>query len=439
MPPDSPNAPERLGAAAARRAIAAGRLTATALVEACLARIAAREGAVFAWSHLDPSAAREAARILDRGPEAGLLHGLPFGVKDIIDTADMPASYGSLIHVGHRPGRDAGVVAAPRAAGAILLGKTVTTEFANRRAGPTRHPRDPARTPGGSSSGSAAAVADFQVPLAIGTQTGGSVIRPAAYCGIVGYKPSFQHLPNGGVRANTEAFDTVGLMARHVEDIALFRASCLEIPHAPPRPQDIAAPRIAVVRTPWWDAVTPPVRAALDEAARTLARAGAEISELDLPPDFAGLRAAHRTVAAFEAPRAYADEVARSAHLLSPEFHADRIVPGEAATLAEFRAALRLGAACRARMNALMVGRGLDALLTPSAPDEPGTDLANTGDSVMNFLWTHLAMPCVTLPFATGPQGMPIGAQLVARRHEDSALLDLAAWAEPILAPGEPA
>jgi Asp-tRNA(Asn)/Glu-tRNA(Gln) amidotransferase A subunit family amidase len=427
------NAPERLGALEARRAIAAGRLTAAALVEACLERIGRRNGTVAAWAFLDPGAARARARALDDGPERGLLHGLPIGVKDILDTAQMPAGYGSEIYTGHRPGRDAAAAASVLAAGAVLLGKTVTTEFANRRAGPTRNPHDPTRTPGGSSSGSAAAVADFQAPLAIGTQTGGSVIRPAAYCGVVGFKPSFQHIGNGGVRANTEAFDTVGLMARCVEDIALLRAACMEIPFAVPEPDAVQAPRLALLRTPWWEAVDGAGRAALDDAARALSGAGAQVMQLELPQDVVGLCAAHGAICTFESSRNYADELARTSHLISDDFHTGRIAAGEAVSLAAFHAAHRSLTAGRPRFEAWLMQHGLDALLTPPAPGEASPGLAKTGAATFNSLWTALHMPCVTLPFGMGPGGMPTGVQLVARRHEDAALLHLAAWAERIL------
>ena len=427
------NAPERLGALEARRAIAAGRLTVAALIEACLERIAQRDGTVAAWAFLDPGAARARARALDAGPERGLLHGLPIGVKDILDTAEMPAGYGSEIYTGHRPGRDAAAAASALAAGAVLLGKTVTTEFANRRAGPTRNPHDPARTPGGSSSGSAAAVADFQVPLAIGTQTGGSVIRPAAYCGVVGYKPSFQHIGNGGVRSNTEAFDTVGLMARSVGDIALFRAACMEIPFAAPAPEAVTAPRLALLRTPWWDQVEAAGRTALDDAARALSRAGAQVVELELPPDVVAMHAAHGAICTFEASRNYADELARAGHLVSDAFRTGRIAAGEAVSLSDVHAAHRRLTAGRARFEAWLAQHALDGLLTPPAPGEASPGLAETGPATFNSLWTALHTPCVTLPFGTGPGGLPTGVQLVARRHEDAALLHLAAWGERIL------
>ena len=425
--------PERLSVSAARRAMAEGRLAPRALVEACLGRIARRNGTVAAWAHLEPAAARAEADALGAGPARGLLHGIPFGVKDILDTADQPAGYGSSIYTGHRPERDAATVASARAAGAIVLGKTVTTEFANRRPGPTRNPHDLGSTPGGSSSGSAAAVADFQVPFAIGTQTGGSVLRPAAYCGVVGYKPTRLHFGNSGVRMNTDAYDTVGLMARAVEDIALIRAAMMELPHHAPAPR---AGRIALMRTPHDDRADPAAHAALEAAARRLSTAGATVEEAALPPPFDGLEAAHRLVCGFESVRNYADEIARSAHLISPDFLAERIEVGRAATLSEFRAALRLGERCRALLEAEWEARGWDAILTLPAPGEAPEGLAHTGSAVFNSTWTNLGMPAITLPCATGPRGLPLGIQLVGARHGDAALLDIAAWAEGVLAEG---
>ncbi len=254
--PDGSNAePYRLSAVEVARRIDAGGLTAEAVVASCLGRIKEREPVVRAWAHLDPAQALAAAHACDRGGKAGLLKGVPFAVKDIFDTADMPAGYGSPIYTGCRPSFDASAVALPRAAGAILMGKTVTTEFANRHPGPTANPHNPGYSPGGSSSGSAAAVADCMVPLAIGTQTGGSVIRPAAYCGVVGFKPSFGLFPPAGMHMNTDSLDTVGAMARSVADIALFRAALMAIPYeapAMPRP-----PRLALCRTMHWERAQP--------------------------------------------------------------------------------------------------------------------------------------------------------------------------------------
>jgi Asp-tRNA(Asn)/Glu-tRNA(Gln) amidotransferase A subunit family amidase len=274
--------PHRLAATTLVRLIENGELTAEAVVESCLSRIAEREPVVRAWAHLAGGAALAQARGRDRSRKKTLLNGVPFGLKDIFDSADMPTTYGSPIYVGCRPASDASAASLPRAAGGILLGKTVTTEFANVHPGPTTNPYDAGFTPGGSSSGSAAAVADFMVPLAIGTQTGGSVIRPAAYCGVVGFKPSFGLFPPAGMRINTEALDTVGIMARSVGDIALFRAAMMAIPYEPPAMPE-TAPRLGLCRGPHWDEAQPEGRAMLDAAADRLASAGAVVRDTELP------------------------------------------------------------------------------------------------------------------------------------------------------------
>src|SRR5436305_6259229 len=248
--------PHRLSAVALARQIENGELTAEAAMRSCFDRIAEREPVIRAWAHLDREQALAAARASDKGGRRGVLKGVPFGIKDIFDTADMPTGYGSPIYTGCRPGFTASAASLPRAAGGILLGKTVTTEFANRHPGPTADPHNPAHTPGGSSSGSAAAVADCMVPFAIGTQTGGSVIRPAAYCGVVGFKASYSLFPPAGMHPNTESLDTVGIMARSVEDIALFRAALMAIPYDPPA-MPAWPPRLALCRTPHWDRALP--------------------------------------------------------------------------------------------------------------------------------------------------------------------------------------
>src|SRR5438552_12333026 len=273
--PFMPNSePHRLPAATLARLIEGGELSAETLVRSCLERIREREPVVRAWTHLAGAAALAAARVCDKGAKRGILRGVPFGVKDIFDTADMPSGYGSPIYTGCRPSFDASAVALPRAAGAILLGKTVTTEFANRHPGPTANPHNLAHTPGGSSSGSAAAVADFMVPLALGTQTGGSVIRPAAYCGVVGFKPSFGLFAPAGMHVNTESLDTVGAMARSVEDIALFRAALMGIEYEPPEMPE-RPPRLALCRTPHWQPAAPEGKAVPEAVAPRLAGAGA--------------------------------------------------------------------------------------------------------------------------------------------------------------------
>src|SRR5438067_1088958 len=283
----------RLSAAALARSIDNGELTAEAVMRSCLDRIAEREPVVRAWAHLDHDAALAAARACDKSVTDGLLKGVPFGIKDIFDTADMPSGYGAPLYTGCRPSFDSSAAALPRAAGAILVGKTVTTEFANRHPGPTSNPHNPAYSPGGSSSGSAAAVADFMVPLALGTQTGGSVIRPAAYCGVVGFKPSFGLFPPAGMHVNTESLDTVGAMARSVEDIALFRAALMAIPYEKPAMPE-RPPRLALCRTPHWERAQPEGKTVLEAAAARLGPAGAGPDGLPVGIQLVGRRHADR-------------------------------------------------------------------------------------------------------------------------------------------------
>jgi Asp-tRNA(Asn)/Glu-tRNA(Gln) amidotransferase A subunit family amidase len=417
--------PNTLTATEITKQIDAGTLTAEAVIRAHLERIDKRDADVLAWSHLAREAALERARMLDRGPRTGLLHGVPIGVKDIIDSYDQPTTYGSPIYKMHQPLADAATVALARDAGAILLGKTVTTEFANRHPGKTRNPHNPEHTPGGSSSGSAAAVADWQVVLATGTQTGGSVIRPAAFCGVYGYKPSFGHFPVAGMKANTEWLDTIGAYARSLDDIALFRAALMAIPHRPIARLD-TPPRIAVCFTPHKDELQPEGIAAIEDAATRLAKAGARVSEYAMPQEMVTMREGQRTLSAFEGPRAAADEARRFYELLSKSFQEDKLAAGAKIDYATWVAARKLGERGRAAVDATF--SDIDVILTPPARGEAPLGLERTGDATFNLLWTYLWMPCVTLPFARGPAGLPVGIQLVGRQHEDAALLDIAGW-----------
>jgi Asp-tRNA(Asn)/Glu-tRNA(Gln) amidotransferase A subunit family amidase len=426
--------PHRLAATTLVRLIESGELTAEAVVRSCLDRIAEREPVVHAWSHLASEGALARARELDSSGSKNLLHGVPFGLKDIFDTADMPTTYGSFIYVGCRPAADASAGALPRAAGGILLGKTVTTEFANRHPGPTTNPHDPGFSPGGSSSGSAAAVADFMVPLAIGTQTGGSVIRPAAYCGVVGFKPSFGLFPPAGMRINTETLDTVGIMARSVGDIALFRAAMTAIPYEPPAMPE-TAPRIGLCRGQHWDDAQPEGRAVLEAAADRLAAAGAAIRETDLPPECAEADEVQRTLGSFEGLRNHMPELYRHEALLSLELRQEKIARGRDLTVEEFRNACRR--AEKARAAAREWAGSFDAILTLPAPGQAPRGLASTGSAVFNALWTQLWMPCLTLPAGKGPDGLPVGIQLVGRRHGDVRLLEVGLWVESRLDRGD--
>jgi Asp-tRNA(Asn)/Glu-tRNA(Gln) amidotransferase A subunit family amidase len=426
--------PNRLAATTLARLIEDGELTAEAVVASCLARIAEREPVVRAWSHLAGATALAQARERDKAGKKTLLNGVPFGLKDIFDTADMPTTYGSPIYVGCRPANDASAATLPRAAGGILLGKTVTTEFANAHPGPTTNPHDPSFSPGGSSSGSAAAVADFMVPFAIGTQTGGSVIRPAAYCGVVGFKPSFGLFPLAGMRINTEALDTVGIMARSVGDIALFRAAMMAIPYVPLAMPE-TAPRLGLCRGPHWDEAQPEGRAVLEAVADRLASAGAVIREAELPSECAEGDERQTILGSFEGLRNHMPELYRHEALLSTRLRDEKIARGRKLTLAAFRNACR--GAERAREGAREWAGGFDAILTLPAPGQAPRGLASTGSAVFNALWTQLYMPCLTLPAGHGPDGLPVGVQLVGCRHDDARLLQIGLWVEHRLERGD--
>lgn len=290
--------PAALTATEAARSIREGRLTPAALMEACLARIEAREAVVQAMAFFDPVQARAAK------PSPGPLHGLPVGVKDVLDTADMPSEYNSSIWRGHRPQADAACIAWAKAAGAVVLGKTVTTEFATRTPGPTTNPHDALRTPGGSSSGSAAGVAAGFFPLAFGTQTAGSVIRPAAFCGVVGYKPSFGLINRNGMKLMSDSLDTVGVMARSVADCALFASAVSGHDLGDPDVRPLSGPRIGVCRSPSWDRAASETTALFERAAGRLAYAGAHVRDFELPSEFAALEAAHAVIMNNESARA---------------------------------------------------------------------------------------------------------------------------------------
>jgi Asp-tRNA(Asn)/Glu-tRNA(Gln) amidotransferase A subunit family amidase len=426
--------PHRLLATEIVQAIEDHALSAEAVVTSCLERIAEREPVVRAWAHLAGGKALAEARAFDKARKRLLLGGVPFGLKDIFDAAEMPATYGSPIYTGWRPFADASAAALPKAAGGILLGKTVTTEFANRHPGPTANPHDPAFTPGGSSSGSAAAVADWMVPLAIGTQTGGSVIRPAAYCGIVGFKPSFGLFAPAGMRINTETLDTVGIMARAVADIALFRAAMTAIPYEPPAMPE-TPPRLGLCRGPHWDDAEPEGRAVMEAAAGRLAAAGAVLTDTAFPPECADADAIQETLGSFEGLRNHMPELYRHKALLSSALRETKIARGRVLGLEDFRNACR--AAEKARAAASLWAAQFDAILTLPAPGQAPRGLSSTGSAMFNAPWTQFAMPCLTLPAGHGPDRMPVGVQLVGRRHDDARLLEIGLWVERRLGSGD--
>jgi len=413
-----------LSATEAVRRIASGALTSEALVEACLSRIAAREPEVRAWAALDPDLALHEARARDKGPRLGPLHGVPFAVKDILDTADLPTAYGSPIYDGHRPRTDAACVAQLRAAGAIMLGKTVTCEFAGFAPGPTRNPLNLAHTPGGSSSGSAAAVADFMVPVGLGTQTGGSILRPASYCGVIGFKPTYDSISRAGLKLASESLDTIGLLARTIDDIALL-ADVLSARE--PRPVEPLAPlRIGLCRTFLWDKAGSETQQAVEWAAEKLAF-HVEVRDLALPEGFQALVEARAIIDDFERARALAHEWKHHRHLLGRHIAAT-IERGLAIPPARYGDALRLAAAARTLLPAIFAD--VDLILTPCATGEAPHGLESTGDSTFQGLWTLLHVPTINLPTHHGPHGLPVGIQLVAPLYEDTRLLRFARWVE---------
>jgi Asp-tRNA(Asn)/Glu-tRNA(Gln) amidotransferase A subunit family amidase len=420
-----------LSAREAARQIAEHRITAEELTAGYVERIEAREAVVGAWQYFDREAALATACRRDAEPPRGPLHGIPIAVKDLIDTVDMPTAYGSEIYRGHRPSADASCVALARAAGAIVLGKTVTTEFATFTPGKTANPRNPAHTPGGSSSGSAAAVADGMAPLAFGTQTAGSVIRPGAYCGCVAYKPSFGLINRAGVKPLADSLDTVGVFARSVEDAAFFAGVLGERPvlrhlRLPQQP-----PRYGLYRTPVWDQAEPATAAALDVARAALERTGAMVSELPIAPEHQGLTEAQDTVMWFESVRALAFERIEHSAELSPRL-AQLIDTGMAIGADVYDRAITLSAAARAGLDAFF--GECDAIVVPAAPGEAPAGLGNTGDPVFNRMWTLLGVPCVALPARWADNRFPTGVQLVGRRHDDARLMTCAAFLEQALA-----
>ena len=412
------------------KAVRERSVTSEALVSACLERIADRDGEVRAWEHLDPEQALAQARARDAERPRGPLHGVPVGIKDVFDTVDMPTAYGSPIYAGNQPAWDAACVAALRTAGAVILGKTVTTEFAAYRPGKTANPHNLAHTPGGSSSGSAAAVADGMVPLALGTQTAGSIIRPASFCGVVGYKPTFGWIPRAGLKPLAESLDTVGAFAGSVADAALIGSVMASSPElldlaAPERP-----PRIGVCRTHEWPlAEVATVRAFEDTRAR-LAEAGAELREIVLPESFRGLFHAQERIMAYEAAQSFAFELLAHPDQLSEKL-TSVLRAGRECSPETHRADLSLAIEARAALPGLLAE--VDALLVPSDIGEAPVGLHATGDPAFNRVWTLLHTPCVNVPALCGPQGLPVGVQLIGPPHTDGAVLAAARWVEGVL------
>ena len=430
-----------LSASEAARFIRDGVISSEELVEACLARIRELDPQVGAWTFLDPDYALSQARALDElrlsGQAIGALHGIPVGIKDIFDTADMPTENGSVIHVGRTPSHDATVVSRLRAAGAVIMGKTVTTEFAYFSPGKTRNPHNPEHTPGGSSSGSAAAVAGTMVPLAVGSQTNGSTIRPAAYCGVIGYKPTHGMISRHGALALSRTLDHVGLFANSVEDIALLAEQIVGYDENDPDTRlrahipfaEIAAeepplaPMFAFIKTPHWESADEDTRAGFDEIIGGLS---SHVEEVQLFPSAADAWQWHQSIMSAEMAHNLEREWRTGGTRLSEQLRA-QLERGRQVRAADYLGALGRIKLVNDSFNELFEQR-YNAILTPAAPSAAPKGLASTGDPSFCTVWTLCGMPALSLPLLQSSAGMPLGVQLVGPRYGDARLLRTARW-----------
>lgn len=429
-----------LGAAEAAAAIRDGQLKSEELVASCLERIDTFEPTVQAWTSLDAAHALEQARACDKlryeGKPTGPLNGVPVGIKDIIDTTDYPTELGSPIHTGRNCLNDAFTVSKLREAGAVIMGKTVTTEFAVYAPGKTTNPHDPARTPGGSSSGSAAAVAALMVPAALGTQTNGSTIRPASFCGVVGYKPSFGLISRSGILRQSPPLDQVGVFARSIEDAALMAEAVIGFDAADSfmrpqaRPHLLAAqaddpviePRLAFIKTPAWDQAEDGTKAAFEELTAFLGERAEEVPLADVYDEIFEL---HRRVMEADLAKNFAADFMRAPEQISPQL-TEMVERGRKVLAVDYNIGID-----RMRMFETgldVVFEDFDAIITPATPGEAPVGLDATGNPAFSTLWTFTGMPAITLPLMNGENGMPLGVQLVGKKGDDERLLKTAAW-----------
>lgn len=425
-----------------------GRITSAELVADCLARIGEVDAAIEAWAHLDRDHAMRQAESADDhrrlGKALGPLHGVPIGVKDIFDTADMPTEFGSPFWAGRTPRRDAAAVALLRAAGAVIMGKTVTTEYAYFHPGKTKNPHDATRTPGGSSSGSAAAVAAHMVPGAIGSQTNGSVIRPAAFCGVVGFKPTHGLIPRSGALELSRTLDHVGVFARNVEDAALLAEVLVGFDEEDPDTRPVARPpfadvamskpplppRFAFVRSPVWDRAEEVAREAFGELVDAL---GESVAEVELPAHFAQVVDLHRVIMDAEMAHNFRKDYEKAGDLLSIQLR-QLIERGRTCSAVDYMAACAGITPFNEALDSIF--DEYDAVLTPAAPGE-APSIETTGSPVFCSIWTYLGVPAITLPLLSSEAGLPIGVQLVGRRGNDARLLRTAQALVTILRSGK--
>lgn len=423
--------PHEMGLAQVAQAIREGRLSSVDLVSDCLAAIEKREPDVRAWQYLDPELALRQAAALDRMPAQGCLHGVPIGIKDIIATKDMPTEYGSPIYRDNQVGADAACVALLRRAGAVIMGKTVTTEFAFFRPGKTRNPKRLTHTPGGSSSGSAAAVADQMVPGALGSQTAGSIIRPASYCGVVGYKPSYGDFSLAGVKGLSHSLDTLGTLTRNVDDAALLRRALLGgMDEGEHDASEHWVPSVALCRTPSWSQALPEVRVGIENLLVRLSSCGARVGEVTLPDGLSDFAELQRMVMSYEAARSLTYEMDEFEDLLSNPIR-QLVEDGYRVSREDYlhaRSASEWGA-----QQVEPIFERWDVLLAPSAVGPAPAGLENTGDPVFSRIWMMLGLPSVSLPVLQSVDGLPVGVQLVGMRLGDDRLFRCARWVEQAL------
>ena len=437
---------ELLGAAEAAEKIRGGLISSEELVTACLTQIDRLEERVEAWAFLDPDLALKQAKAADSSLKAGMalgpLHGVPVGIKDIIDTSDMPTEDGTVLHQGRQPQYDATVVTKLREAGAVIMGKTVTTELAVFSPGKTKNPHDLSRTPGGSSSGSAAAVAAGMIPVAIGTQTNGSIIRPASFCGVYGYKPTFGLVSRHLVLQQSRPLDQVGVYARSIEDVALTAESIigydsmdpdtkqrtkpnLFFTQAQPTPVD---PFLAFVKSPVWDHAAEDTKAACNEMVSELGEYAGPFELDELINDVHDL---HRLVMEADLARSFEREYVNGKDQLS-DILCEMIERGQLVTAVDYNKAIARMSEYYHAFDKLFEEH--DAIITPATPGEAPVGLDSTGSPVFCTIWTYFGMPAISLPLLQGADGMPLGVQLVGARGDDARLLRTARWLVEVMA-----
>jgi Asp-tRNA(Asn)/Glu-tRNA(Gln) amidotransferase A subunit family amidase len=410
--------------------IAKREISSVELVQDCLDRISSREDDVGAWQYLDPEYAISEARRSDELDPIGPFHGVPFGVKDVIDTGEMPTEYGSEIFAGNQPYADAACVSMMRESGAVLLGKTVTTEFAVYQWRKTRNPHDIRHTPGGSSSGSAAAVGDNMVPLAFGNQTAGSLIRPASFCGVHAFKPTHGTANLRGIFEMVPRFDTLGYMARSIDDLAIFYAVVSKDKLIPRTVEELdRLPRIGICQTHYWDEAQPETVTAVESAASMLAKYGCDVGECKLPDSFRNLAKTHTTILNAGLARSMSSIRQKNENQISKQLL--KILDQGLSTSAE-ELVEAFSHADKCMMEFPSITAEFDVLLTASAPGEAPEGWA-TGNPIFQIMWTLLQVPCLTLPWTTGPNGLPVGVQLIGRKGADNQLLRVAKWIEKLI------